>query len=100
LVGDKTLDTITRKPEKSMVTQNPEDYNVNKKIEIIYDIIELVYIDRVLTRIRSINAVSKFRDENNNVIFFGINAIAYISTISKTIFFLYHLVNITWEHCI
>jgi hypothetical protein len=53
------LDMITRKPEKSIVIpKRPEDYNINKNIETIYDIFELVYIDRVFTRIRGVNAVN------------------------------------------
>jgi glycosyltransferase involved in cell wall biosynthesis len=67
-VGDKMLDTIKCKPKKSVVILNcPEDYNIQKKKIKTEDAnFEVIYTDRVITRIRGVSDMAAaIRDLNN-----------------------------------
>jgi glycosyltransferase involved in cell wall biosynthesis len=66
-VGDKMLDTIKCKPQKSIVILNcPEDHNIGEKIKTEAAIFEVVYTDRVITRIRGVgDMVAAIRNLNN-----------------------------------
>jgi glycosyltransferase involved in cell wall biosynthesis len=66
-VGDKFLNTINRKPKKSLVILNcPEDYNIDEKIKVEDAIFKVVYTDRVITRIRGVSdMVSAIRNLTN-----------------------------------
>jgi glycosyltransferase involved in cell wall biosynthesis len=66
-VGDKMLDTIKCKPKKSVVILNcPEDYNIDKIMRKEDAIFQVVYPDRVITRIRGVNdMVAAIRNLNN-----------------------------------
>ena len=55
-IGDKMLNTIKSKPDQSMVILNcPDDYDIGKKNKIENAIFEVVYTDRVITRIRGVS---------------------------------------------
>jgi glycosyltransferase involved in cell wall biosynthesis len=66
-IGDKMLNSIKSKPDQSMVILNcPDDYDIWKKPKIEKAIFEVVYTDRVITRIRGVSdMVAAVRDLDN-----------------------------------